>query len=76
MKHIHTFEDFLFESEISEMMVSSVGVKEILKKLYDDAKLMKALHFKNFREALDSILGYSQTEIEELKTEIKELEHT
>lgn len=76
MKHLHTFENFMFESAISEMKITSVGVKEMLKKIYDDAKLMKALHFKNFREALDSILGYSQTEIEELQTEIKELEHT
>ena len=75
MKPIPTFEDFIFESMISEMKLTSVGVKEILKKLYDDAKLTKALHFKNFREALDSILGYTQIELEELETEIKELEH-
>jgi len=75
MKHLHTYKEFLFESTISEMKITSVGVKEILKKLYDDAKLTKALHFKNFRDALDSILGYSQTELEELETEIKELEH-
>jgi len=73
MKHLHTFNDFLFESEISEMKITSVGVKELLKKIYDDAKLMKALHFKTFKDALEVILTADQNEIHELEDEIKEL---
>lgn len=73
MKHIHTFENFLFESEISEMMISSVGVKELLKKIYDNAKLMKALHFKTFKDVIDMVVTADKNELEELEKEIKEL---
>ena len=73
MKHIHTYEDFMFESEISEMMVSSVGVKELLKKFYGNDKLMKAFNFKTFRDVIDTILGYDHNEVQELEQEVKEL---
>ena len=61
------------ESHIDEMKVSSAGVKELLKKIYDDAKLMKALHFKTFKDAIEHILTSDQNEIDDLEAEIKEL---
>ena len=73
MHNILTYEDFIFESQISEMKLSSFGIKEILKKIYDDAKLMKDLHFKNFKHAMEYILDCDEEEIDELRLEIKEL---
>lgn len=73
MKHIQTYEDFMFESEISEIMISSVGVKELLKKIYDNAKLMKALGFKTFKDVIDTVISANKNEIEELEKEVKEL---
>ncbi len=73
MKHLQSFNDFLFESEISEMKITSVGVKELLKKIYDDAKLMKALGFKTFKDVIETILTAGQDEIQELEKEVEEL---
>ena len=61
------------ESHMNELKVSSAGVKELLKKIYDNAKLMKALNFKNFRDVIDTVLTSDQNEIDELEAEIKEL---
>jgi len=73
MKRIPTYEEFLFESKISEMKITSVGVKELLKKIYDDAKLMKALGFKTFRDVIETVLTAGQNEIQELENEVQEL---
>lgn len=66
-------ESHMNESHMNELKVSSAGIKDLLKKIYDDAKLMKALHFKTFRDVIDHVLSSDEREIGELEAEIKEL---
>jgi len=61
----------VFESKIEEMNLASAGVKEVLKQLYSDKKLVKYLGFKDFKGAVYFIKNGMWSDFEELRDDIE-----
>ncbi len=81
MKHLHTFESFINESqldesllaELNEMRFTSAGVKELLTAIYYNwEKLKKSLkdemYFNSFKDILDFMKTADQEEQSELES--------
>ena len=49
--------DFIMEEEVTEIKLSGVGVKELIKRVYNDAKLLNFLNFNTFKDFLAFIQG-------------------
>ena len=61
----------VFESKLEEINLASAGVKEILKQLYTDKKLVQYLGFKDFKGAVSFIKGGSLSDFEEIRDDIQ-----
>ena len=44
--------DFIMEEEVTELKLSSIGVKELINRVYKDAKLLNFLNFSTFKDFL------------------------
>jgi hypothetical protein len=78
MKHIHTFEDYLFESELNELKLTSVGVKELLTAIYYNwdkikNKIKDEYYFNSFRDVIAFIKSGDQEEQQHLENVVKGL---
>jgi hypothetical protein len=76
MKHIHTFEDYLFESELNELKLTSAGVKELLSAIYYNwekikMQIKKDLYFNDFKDVIGYIKSGDQEEQQKLESWIK-----
>ncbi len=76
MKHIHTFEDYLFESELNELKLTSVGVKELLSAIYYNwekikMQIKKDLYFNDFKDVIGYIKSGDQEEQQKLESWVK-----
>ena len=60
----------VFESNLKEMNLASAGVKEVLKQLYSDKKLVQYLGFKDFKGAVYFIKNGMSSDFEELRDDI------
>jgi len=60
----------VFESNLKEMNLASAGVKEVLKQLYSDKKLVQYLGFKDFKGAVYFIKNGMWSDFEELRDDI------
>ena len=58
---------------VNELKLSSYGVKDLLKKIYDNQKLLPKLGFKNFKQVVDYIKYGDQEEQTELEDKLKKL---
>jgi hypothetical protein len=76
MKHVHTFEDYLFESELNELKLTSVGVKELLSAIYYNwekikMQIKKDLYFNDFKDVIGYIKSGDQEEQQKLESWVK-----
>ncbi len=86
MKHIHTFENFLnesehmsvneFETSLNELRLTSAGVKELLTAIYYNwdkikDKIRQEYYFKSFKDVMEFLLTGDQEEMEELENVVK-----
>ena len=86
MKHIHTFENFLnesehmsvneFETSLNELRLTSAGVKELLTAIYYNwdkikVKIRQEYYFKSFKDVMEFLLTGDQEEMEELENVVK-----
>jgi hypothetical protein len=74
--HILSFEDYMFESELNELKLTSYGVKELLSAIYYNWDKLKTplkndMHFRAFRDIIDFIKSGDQEEQTELETFVK-----
>ena len=64
--------DFIFEEEaVEEIKLSSEGVKDIVKRVFNDSKLLDFLNFNNFKDFLAFIKGGSLDDYYEIKNDIE-----
>ena len=66
--------DFIFEEEepIEEMNLSGEGVKNIVKRVFNDSKLLDFLNFSNFKDFLAFIKTGSLDDYYEIKNDIEQ----
>ena len=62
----------LNESTIEELKLTSVGVKDLLKRVFNDAKLLSFLNFKNFKDFLEFIKYSSLEDFSEVMDDVKQ----
>ena len=62
----------LNESTIEELKLTSVGVKDLLKRVFNDAKLLSFLNFKNFKDFLEFIKYSSLEDFSEIMDDVKQ----
>ena len=64
--------DFIMEEEVTELKLSGVGVKELIKRVHNDAKLLDFLNFSNFKDFLAFIQGGSLDDYYEVMDDVKQ----
>jgi hypothetical protein len=78
MKHVHNFEDYIFESELNELALTSAGVKELLSAIYYNwdkikTKMKDEYYFKSFKDVIAYVKGGNQEDQQELTNVVKGL---
>ena len=63
--------DFIMEEEVTELKLSGIGVKELVKRVHNDAKLLDFLNFSNFKDFLAFIQGGSLDDYYEVMDDVK-----
>lgn len=69
--HINAQEGVEGVGPLTELSMKSVGVRDLLRKIFRNPELMKALQFNRFRDVVDTILHSHIEEFEELKGEVE-----
>ena len=64
--------DFIMEEEVTEIKLSGVGVKELIKRVYDDAKLLDFLNFNTFKDFLAFIQGGDLNDYYEVMDDVEQ----
>ncbi len=64
--------DFIMEEEVTELKLSGVGVKELIKRVHNDAKLLDFLNFSTFKDFLAFIQGGSLDDYYEVMDDVKQ----
>ena len=65
--------DFIFEEEtVEEIKLSGEGVKDIVKRVFNDSKLLDFLNFNNFKDFLAFIKTGSLDDYYEIKNDIEQ----
>jgi len=72
MKHVNTFNDFLLESQLNELKLTSAGVKELLSAIYYNWEKIKMqikndLYFNDFKDVIAYIKSGDQEEQQKLE---------
>jgi hypothetical protein len=76
MKNLKTFEDFIFESELNELKLTSYGVKELLSAIYYNWDKLKTplkndMHFQAFKDIIGFLKSGDQEEQTRLENFVK-----
>ena len=64
--------DFIMEEEVTELKLSGIGVKELIKRVHNDAKLLDFLNFNTFKDFLAFIQGGSLDDYYEVMDDVKQ----
>ena len=64
--------DFIMEEEVTELKLSGVGVKELIKRVHNDAKLLDFLNFNTFKDFLAFIQGGSLDDYYEIMDDVEQ----
>jgi hypothetical protein len=67
---------YIVAGQLSEISIKSSNVKDLLRRLYNDSKLVQFLQFKDFRNALRFIKNASLDEWYELMADVNQYEAT
>lgn len=59
---------------VNELTITSVGVRDLLRKIFRDPKLMDQLNFKNFRSAVEFVRTADIEDFHELEREVEAYE--
>jgi hypothetical protein len=62
------------KSHLTELSIVSVGVRDLLRKIFKDPNLMKQLNFSNFRRAVEYVRGCDIEDFNELEQEVEAYE--
>lgn len=68
--HINTTE---MVNAINELKLSSYGVKELLRAIFDHPEILPKLHFKKFRDVIEYMRGADQEEQNDLEQKVMAL---
>lgn len=76
--HVMSFEDFMFESELNELALTSAGVKGLLHAIYYNwdnikDKIRSKFYFRSFRDVIEFIKSGDQEEQTELTNAVKQM---
>jgi hypothetical protein len=76
MKNLISFEDFILESQLNELRLTSAGVKELIYAIYYNwdklkSRLKDELYINTFKDVLDHIKSGDQDEQTELENWVK-----
>ena len=64
--------DFIMEEEVTELKLSGAGVKELINRVYKDAKLLNFLNFNTFKDFLAFIQGGSLDDYYEVMDDVEQ----
>jgi len=78
MKHVQKFDDYVFESELNELALTSAGVKELLSAIYYNwdkikNKMKDEYYFRTFKDVIAYVKGGDQEDQQELANVVKGL---
>ena len=78
MKHVQNFDDYIFESELNELALTSAGVKELLYAIYYNwdkikTKMKDDYYFRSFKDVIGYIKNGDQDDQIELENVVKGL---
>jgi hypothetical protein len=78
LKNLQSYDDFIFESELNELKLTSAGMKDLLAAIYynwDNIKktLGDEYYFRSFRDVIDYLKSGDQEEQTELENIVKRM---